>query len=88
IGISLGLLSAYAFLYVLLQVSRRFPRIARVYRIILLSCAALMVVIPFVPITSVAPPFVNLLLLALGLTTLAIGLLRAVAGDREALYFL
>ena len=88
IGISLGLLSAYAFLYVLLQVSRRFPRIARVYRIILLSCAALMVVIPFVPITSVAPPFVNLLRLALGLTTLAIGLLRAVAGDREALYFL
>lgn len=44
LGISLGLLSAYAFLYVLLQVSRRFPRIARVYRIILLSCAALMVV--------------------------------------------
>ena len=88
IGISLGLLSAYAFLYVLLQVSRRFPRIARVYRIILLSCAALMAVIPFVPITSVAPTFVNLLLLALGLTTLAVGLTRAIAGDREALYFL
>ena len=88
IGISLGLLSAYAFLYVLLQVSRRFPRVARVYRIILLSCAALMAVIPFVPITSVAPSFVNLLLLALGLTTLAVGLTRAIAGDREALYFL
>lgn len=88
IGISLGLLSAYAFLYVLLQVSRRFPRIARAYRIVLLSCGAMMAVLAFVPITSVIPSLMNLLLLALGLTTLAIGLLRAVAGDREALYFL
>ncbi|WP_394002659.1 diguanylate cyclase [Luteimonas sp. WGS1318] len=88
LGISLGLLSAYAFLYVLLQVSRRFPRIARAYRLILLSCVALLVLIPFVPVLTIGPAFVNTLLLALGLTTLGIGLMRAIAGDREALYFL
>lgn len=86
--ISLGLLAAYTFLFLLLQIPRRFPRIARVYRVTLLTCAALLVVIPFAPVLTVAPNLVNLLLLSLGATTLGIGLARAIAGDREALYFL
>ncbi|WP_101926884.1 MULTISPECIES: GGDEF domain-containing protein [Luteimonas] len=89
--ISLGLLSVYAFLFALLQVGERFPRIARAYKLTLAACALLVVLIPFAPasaMTTVAPAVVNLLLLALGLTTLGIGLRRAIAGDREALYFL
>ncbi|NYZ61872.1 GGDEF domain-containing protein [Luteimonas deserti] len=88
LGISLGLLSAYGFFFVLLRVRTHFPRIARVYRIMLLGCAALLVILPFIPVNVVVPHVVNVLLLLLGALTLGMGLARALAGDREALYFL
>lgn len=88
LAISLGLLSAYAFLFVLLQIPRRYPRLARLYRCTLFTCAALLVLLPFLPVTTVAPYVVNLLLLTLGSLALGVGLRRALRGDREALIFL
>lgn len=88
LGISLGLLAAYAFLFVLLQVRRRYPRVARLYRYTLIATALLLVLIPVVPVMTVAPYLVNVLLLVLGLLALGTGLARAFAGDREALFFL
>ena len=88
LAISLGMLSAYAFLFVLLQMPRRYPRIARVYRYTLLACAAFLVALPFIPVTTVAPYVVNTLLLILGILALLVGLRRAVKGDREAIIFL
>lgn len=88
LGISLGLLSAYAFLFVLLQMPRRYPRLARIYKYTLSACAIVLVSLPFIPVTTVAPYVVNALLLTLGILALAVGLRRALTGDREALIFL
>jgi len=88
LGISLGLIAAYAFLFVLLQIPRRYPRLARLYRIALVSCAALLVILPFLPLVTVAPYVVNTLLLTLGSLALGVGIRRALDGDREAFVFL
>lgn len=88
LAISLGLLSAYAFLFVLLQMPRRYPRLARLYRYTLFACAALLVCLPVIPVITVAPYVVNALLLTLGILALGVGLRRALSGDREALFFL
>lgn len=88
LGISLGLLSAYAFLFVLLQMPQRYPRLAWLYKYTLLACAALLVSLPFIPVTTVAPYVVNVLLLTLSILALVVGLRRALKGDREALIFL
>ncbi len=87
-GISLGLLAAYAFMFLLLQIPQRYPRLARAYRLALLTCATLLVLIPFTPVLTSIPNLINVLLLLLGVTALGVGVARAFDGDRESWFFL
>jgi diguanylate cyclase (GGDEF)-like protein len=88
LSIGLGLISAYGFLYAFLELPRHYPRVARLFLLLIGLCALALALQLLDPGNTHFGAFSNLLAVSMAILTLGVGAARALAGSVQAWIYL
>lgn len=88
IAINIGMVCGYSFLFWFLAIPRHFPRLAVAFKLLLATCAGILVLLMFDPANTPLIQLNNLATMLLGALGLFVGCARAAVGSPQGWFYL